>query len=94
MMMALKRECIKIAEAQFFNVADTAMTAYYRKLLAEEYLSIKYPRINSFDEYSSMLSVMSKKERDDAINELVKFIDDKMYQRYNNSLDTNRYNKN
>ena len=94
MMMALKREFIKVAEAQFFNVADTAMTAYYRKLLAEEYLSIKYPRINSFDEYSSMLSVMSKKERDDAINELVKFIDDKMYQRYNNSLDTNRYNKN
>lgn len=94
MMIALKREIQKVAEAQFFNVADTAMTAYYRRNLAEEYLSMKYPRINSFDEYSNMLSIMSKRDRDIEVNNFVKYIDDKMYTRYNNSLDTTRYNKN
>lgn len=89
----LRKEFMKVAEAQFFNIADTAMTSYYRRNIAEEYLSIKYPHINSFEEYSNMLSIMSRWQRKQEIEDLVKYVDDKMYKRYNNSVDTTRFTK-
>ena len=48
----MNRTFTEMAEAQFFNVADVAMTSYYRRNLAEEYLSYRYPFMKSFDEYS------------------------------------------
>lgn len=93
MFVWMNRQFTEIAEAQFFNVADVAMTSYYRRNIAEEYLSYRYPFMKSFDEYSDMLWLMSKEEREAEINQFVKYIDDKMYTRYNNSLDTNRYTK-
>ena len=93
MFVWMNRAITEFADAQFFNVADTAMTAYYRMNLAEEYLSVRFPFMKSFDEYWEMLSMMSKEEREKEISQFVKYIDDKMYTRYNNSLDTTRYTK-
>ena len=91
LMLAAKRQMTKLAEAQFFNVADTVMTSYYRRNLVEEYISVKYPFIKSFDEYAWQLTFMSKKDREEEIQRLVKYVDDKMYTRFNNSADSNRY---
>ena len=88
---AVKRQMHKLADAQFFNVADTLMTSFYRRWLVEEYISTKYPHINSFNEFIWLLSFMWKDKRDAEVKKLVKYVDDKMYKRYNNSADQHRY---
>lgn len=86
----IKRQMTALAEAQFFNIADTAMKKSYKRFLAEEYILARYPRISDWNEFVWLLSLKTKEERAKEIEKLVKYIDDKMYIRYNNSIDASR----
>ena len=90
---ALKRWSQKIADAQFFNVADWLMASTYRYHIAQEYIMARFPHINSLEWYINMVENMSRNEWKKEIERLVKYIDDTMYHRFNNSIDTKRYNK-
>ena len=87
---ATKRQMVKLAEAQFFNIADTAMTCYYRRNLTEQYISTFFPHVDSFDKYIWIISLWSKKEREAEIKRLTEYVDNWMFNRFNNSTDQNR----
>lgn len=80
----------KVIDAQFFNIADTICWTYYRQNLVEEYIRYNFPHIDSIDKFNEYLHSLSKAEAQKEINELVKYVDDKMFLRYNNSEDSRR----
>ena len=87
---AMTRSFDKLVEAQFFNVTDVALTSSFRASMTEEFIRLRYPWINSFEEFSAMLNWMWKQAKEKVLKELVEWVDDRMYLRINNSIDTKR----
>lgn len=81
----------RFMESQWFNVSDWLLSSWYRKSNISDYINIHYPWIDSIDEFDRYLSNLSEEARKAEINKLVKYVDDRMHIRYNNSVDQYRF---
>ena len=82
----------QLAESQFFNIADAkASQMFYKKWVVSEYIAIYHPRAKTLEEFDTYLRNLPKEKYQEELNNMFKRCDDRMYIRYNSSVDQYRY---
>ena len=73
-----------------YNMADVIYSSAARKNAISEYINIYHPHVTSLEEFSYYLNSISKEMRDLELEFMSKYVDNKMFLRFNQSVDQTR----